>query len=153
MAYGDSGQAKVRVFSNPDITFCGGFACGVPNQADNARSLRQTIPIIAAFRAAVAVPGQPPVGTRVALGMDANGDGKSDLIWYHYGAQQIAYWFMNGVNISQRGDLFSGGDYRVISTGDYNGDSRDDLLWPGCHGRRYGYVVFYRNGIHQPSDG
>jgi peptidyl-Asp metalloendopeptidase len=44
-------QTAYRVFSNPRITICGGFPCGVENQADNARSLGQTIPIIAGFRA------------------------------------------------------------------------------------------------------
>jgi peptidyl-Asp metalloendopeptidase len=56
MAYGEKRDAApyqkaYRVFSNPRITFCGGFACGLENQADNARSLGQTIPIIAGFRA------------------------------------------------------------------------------------------------------
>ena len=50
MAYGDNGQAAYRVFSNPQITVCGGHACGVTDQADNARSLRQTFPIVASFR-------------------------------------------------------------------------------------------------------
>lgn len=54
MAYGDTGQTAWRVFSNPQITYCGGRACGIANQADNARSLRQTAPLIAAFRADVA---------------------------------------------------------------------------------------------------
>lgn len=44
-------QTAYRVFSNPRVTICGGFPCGVENQADNARSLVQTIPIIAGFRA------------------------------------------------------------------------------------------------------
>lgn len=51
MAYGDEGQTPYRVFSNPQTTYCGGRACGVANQADNARSLRQTAPLIAGFRA------------------------------------------------------------------------------------------------------
>lgn len=53
MAYGDSGQSGYRVFSNPAITSCGGFACGFADSADNARSLRQTMPIAATFRAKV----------------------------------------------------------------------------------------------------
>ena len=53
MAYGDDGQIAYRVFSNPDITYCGGRACGIPNQADNARSLRGTAPLIATVQPAV----------------------------------------------------------------------------------------------------
>lgn len=55
MAYGDSGQTRYRVFSNPAITYCGGFACGIAGQADNSSSLRLTMPIIATFRATVVV--------------------------------------------------------------------------------------------------
>ena len=53
MAYGDDNQTLHRVFSNPLITICGGLACGVANQADNARSLNQTVPVVATFRATV----------------------------------------------------------------------------------------------------
>ncbi|RZA34149.1 MAG: hypothetical protein EOP92_17190 [Lysobacteraceae bacterium] len=61
MAYGDDNQTLYRVFSSPEITTCGGIACGIANQADNARSLRQTTPIIAQFRATVvAVPAARP---------------------------------------------------------------------------------------------
>lgn len=50
MSYGDAGQTAWRIFSNPQSTFCGGRACGIADKADNARSLRQTAPLIAAFR-------------------------------------------------------------------------------------------------------
>lgn len=61
MAYGDSGQTSYRTFSNPRTTFCGGFACGQADIADNARSLGQTMPIVATFRATKApqMPGSP----------------------------------------------------------------------------------------------
>lgn len=55
MAYGESRPNRYRVFSSPDITACGGYACGIANQADNARSLRQTMPVVANFRATVVV--------------------------------------------------------------------------------------------------
>lgn len=60
MAYGDSGQTGYRVFSNPQITFCGTNPCGIADQADNARSLTQTIPIIAQFRASTGTFGDVP---------------------------------------------------------------------------------------------
>jgi hypothetical protein len=44
----------VGVFSTPDATvsrlFCKGYACGVANQADNARSLNLTVPTVSAFQ-------------------------------------------------------------------------------------------------------
>jgi len=60
MSYRDSGQAGYRIFSNPRSNFCGGTPCGVDNVADNARSLAQTMPVVAAFRATV-VPAEPEV--------------------------------------------------------------------------------------------
>jgi len=56
MAYGDTGQIAHRIFSTPLKSTCGGsgnLACGVANSEDNARSLNQTIPVVAAFRATV----------------------------------------------------------------------------------------------------
>lgn len=46
-----AGQTKYRVFSNPLITSCGGAPCGSVDQADNARSMGQTMPVVATFRA------------------------------------------------------------------------------------------------------
>jgi len=40
-----AGQTGYAVFSNPNITSCGGFACGVADHEDNARALRLTMPI------------------------------------------------------------------------------------------------------------
>ena len=48
MAYGDDGQTSYRVFSNPRINYCGGAACGTAD-ADNAQSLNNTMPVVAAF--------------------------------------------------------------------------------------------------------
>lgn len=132
MAYGDSGQTAYRVFSNPRVSTCGGRACGVENQADNARTLDQTMPIAATFRATVVSPAVPSVS--VVQSIDYNGDGKSDITWYNSDVQQISYWLMNGAVVAGRGDLFSGGQFRVITTGDFNGDGRGDFLWRGPGG-------------------
>lgn len=48
MAYGDDGQTGIRVYSNPRISAPCGQACGTAN-ADNAKSLGQTAPVIAQF--------------------------------------------------------------------------------------------------------
>jgi hypothetical protein len=49
-------QVAYRVFANPNITLCGGAPCGVAGQSDNALSMSQTMPVVAAFRS-------PPVLT------------------------------------------------------------------------------------------
>ncbi len=56
MAYGDNNQNFYRTFSNPLVLKCGpagNLSCGVADQTDNARSLNQTIPVVATFRATV----------------------------------------------------------------------------------------------------
>jgi hypothetical protein len=51
MAVPALGQTSYRVFSNPQITACGGFACGVAQVADNARTLNLTMQQVQDFRA------------------------------------------------------------------------------------------------------
>lgn len=64
MTYNNSDQVAYRTFSTPRTLFCGGRPCGVEDQSDNARTLQQTMPIIAAFRSTVvaddALPQAPP---------------------------------------------------------------------------------------------
>ena len=124
MAYGDNNQTLYRVFSNPLITTCGGLACGVANQVDNARSLNQTIPVVATFRANV-VPF-PNGGAN-----DINADGRSDL-FLRYGTSGgfAGYWIMNGASIvSASSALAAPANHEVAAKGDFNGDSRLDVLW------------------------
>ncbi|MFZ5657617.1 MAG: FG-GAP-like repeat-containing protein [Pseudomonadota bacterium] len=127
MAYGDSGQTRYRTFSNPRTTFCGGLACGVDNQADNARTLTQTIPIVSTFRAAVQ-PAEPPTPPATAKAVnDVDADGKSDLLWYSGAA--IAWWRMNGASVSGSGGQGVPAGYSVLATGDLDGDRRADIVW------------------------
>ncbi|MGN7918322.1 reprolysin-like metallopeptidase [Lysobacter sp. 22409] len=125
MAYGDAGQTSYRVFSNPRITSCGGFACGVGGQADTAQTLNQTMPIIATFRA-TAVP------QRVVRG-DVNGDGWADLLWRNASAHQFAHWLAGSSDALQGFASAAGFDmvstYDVGAVGDFNGDGRGDVLW------------------------
>jgi hypothetical protein len=116
MAYGDSGQFLAWTFSNPDATFCGG-PCGVANQADNARGLRQTIPIISRFR------------TR-EIRNDVDGDSKTDILFHDRPGGYLNYYLMDGSTINGLegiGGLAAG--YVVGATGDVNADRRVDLIW------------------------
>lgn len=123
MAYGDSNQNFYRTFSNPLVLKCGpsaNLACGVTDQTDNARSLNQTIPIVATFRAMVV----PYVWN---LKNDYNGDGKSDIFWRHSQTSQNSIW-LAGVPTGARASTAAAG-WNVVGNGDFNGDGTADLFW------------------------
>ena len=121
MAYGDTGQTAYRVFSNPQVSTCGGRACGVANMADNARSLRQTIPLIAAFR--------ETVGAQGALRDDFNGDGRSDILWRHAGNGRNALWLAGNSATQQTVASVLDNAWRIVGSGDFNSDGRADIVW------------------------
>ena len=120
MSYGDAGQTAWRVFSNPQITYCGGRACGIANQADNARSLRLTTPLIAAFRASIG-------GGRVRA--DFNGDGVSDLLWRNTSDGRNTIW-RSGNSATQQSILsVPTNGWQVVGEGDFDGDGTSDVVW------------------------
>ena len=122
MAYGDSGQTGYRIFSNPDSTFCGGRACGVVNQADNARTLRNTTPIIASFRATV-VHDEPTVPA------DYDGDGVSDVLWRNDSHGRNTIWLAADSGNQQSVTAVTNLAWHVVGSGDFDGDGRADILW------------------------
>lgn len=120
MAYGDTGQTAYRIFSNPQSTYCGGHACGVANEADNARSLRQTAPLIAAFRASV---------SNGNARSDFNGDGVSDLLWRKSSNGSNSIW-LGGNSATQQSILpVTDRAWRVVGAGDFDGDGVTDIVW------------------------
>lgn len=128
MAYGDNGQHIYRIFSDPRSTFCGGNACGT-SQADNAQTLTNTIPTIASFRATV-VTTPPPTSPRLVLKeLDANGDGRSDLLLRSNASEWTATWFMAGTSRIGSNGFHLSSAYVLAATGDLNGDRRTDLIW------------------------
>lgn len=130
MAYGDSGQTDYRVFSNPRIDFCGGRACGT-SQADVARSLGDTSPIIALFRASI---GTDPGTARARL--DFDGDGHADLLWRNRLSGGNTMWPGANSAANERLATVANLSWFVAGTGDFNGDSRSDVLWRELDGGR-----------------
>jgi hypothetical protein len=124
MAYGDDNQNFYRTFSSPLVLKCGSMgnlACGTAD-TDNARSLNQTIPVVATFRSTVV----PFASSTVS---DINGDGRSDLFWHSIVAQSTQAWLMNGASYSYNPVNNVGSSYRIGGMGDVNGDGRADIIW------------------------
>jgi hypothetical protein len=129
MAYGNAGQQIYRIFSDPRSTFCGGAACG-SSQADNARTLSQTVPTIAAFRATT-------VPTAGKVRVDVNGDGKSDLLWSQPSASRFAQWLMNGSTIVSSQGFPISSTLKAIGSGDLDGNGHADVVWSDSSGAVY----------------
>lgn len=113
------GQTALRIYSNPDIATCGGsFACGVADVADNARTLRQTMPMVANFR----VERLP-----TTVHNDVDGDGRSDVLLHRAGS--FAYWIMDGATIRRSRSFSVANDWRVVATGDLDANGKLDIVW------------------------
>jgi len=77
---------------------------------------------------------------------DFNGDARTDLLWQH-DQGWVAIWFMDGerqiagtlVTQSPLSDL----GWRIVATGDVDGDGMADILWQHTNGR---VAVWYMNG-------
>ena len=64
---------------------------------------------------------------------DFNSDSKPDLVWQNQSNGQIGVWFMNGINlisaINFSPDQVSDTTWKIVGTGDFNSDSKPDLIW------------------------
>ena len=119
MAY-DDGQYPVLVFSNPRINICGGYPCGVAEQADNARSIGQTVSTVAGFAPSIAA-----VRTR----SDFDGDRDSDLVWHNNSSGANTIWRSANSSTTRAVTSVPNTAWRIAGSGDFNGDGTSDLIW------------------------
>lgn len=120
MAY-PSGDAQVEApyFANPAVNWQG-RPTGTATE-DNVRSMNQTMPIIAQFRATVV-----PLGN---VRGDFDGDGKSDVLFRHTGSGQNVIWKSANGATQQAMTAVPNLSWKVAGTGDFNGDGKADVLW------------------------
>ena len=140
-AYGDEagGDTPYRVFSNPNVTICGGRACGVANSEDNARTLNQTIPVVAAFRATV-VPFEGALNLKVIAKL---GSSATTEVHDLNGSTQYSSYLSNRTTALYR----SGSDNAwVFQFGDFNKDSTLDLYAISKNGASGRTEVHVMNG-------
>jgi len=121
MAYpsGDS-QVEIANFANPQVNVVG-RPTGVANQSDNVRSMNQTMPIIATFRATVV----PLFDVRG----DIDGDGKADIIFRHVGNGKNVIW--KSANRATQEAMATTTDqaWTIAGIGDLDGDGKADVVW------------------------
>ena len=123
MAYGDTGQTAHRIFSTPLKSTCGSagnLACGVANSEDNARSLNQTIPVVAGFRATV-VPFEGAVELYAISKVGASG--RTEMFQF---SQASTYQTIEKAISTNLGQTGSDNSWKFL-LGDYNKDGRLDL--------------------------
>ena len=63
------------------------------------------------------------------VALDANGDGRGDVLWYRPGAGADYLWLGTGAGSFTTSGLSISGSYDDVLAGDVDGDGDDDLLW------------------------
>jgi hypothetical protein len=143
----DSSQRSVRYFANPNVTEAlTGRPTGVANASDNARSMLQTMPLIAQFRATVPTDEAFNLVFCDAGRFDFNGDTVSDLLWRNRSDGSNSIW--NSAMSGQKRAISAVPSqlWQVAAVGDFTGDGASDVIWRHSTG---GWNVIWPSGNSQ----
>jgi len=74
---------------------------------------------------------EPDSHWRIVATGDINGDGKSDLIWWHQVTGQVYAMLVNGTAVAGGGTIFSEPNttWKIVAAADFNGNGKVELLW------------------------
>ncbi len=123
MSAADSTDERIPVFSTPLVRLCQGQPCGVANQADNARALKQYGYWVAGFRY-----------TRTAP-YGVNQDNTSDVLWFSASQNRLVTWPIVGASRESAASYTAPAGMSPLATGDFNDDGYEDIVW-GSAGRK-----------------
>jgi hypothetical protein len=90
-----------------------------------------------------------PAGAGIDSGTDFNGDLHPDLLWQNDATRQATVWYMTGAagNLLQSWSWISSVNlpgWRLVGTGDFNGDGKNDVVWVNDTTRQV--TVWYMGG-------
>lgn len=119
------------------------------NFADAARSGKGSIAGQTFTVSQQGAPGTAARRLRENARADFNGDGASDLLWREATRGYMAAWTLRGDLASKTavsfGLVVDDQDWRIVGTGDFNGDGKPDLVW---HHRTTGRIyLWYMDGV------
>ena len=118
-----------------------GTYTGTLTVASTSKHLQMALPIAVTMRVAPATrePG------------DFDGDGAFDILWQHDTQGWLAIWRMQGAALQSGGaltpDRVTDTNWKIVGTGDFNGDRHPDLLWQ--HQTQGWLAVWTMNGTTQ----
>ena len=99
------------------------------------------------------VQASTPFGVTALPHGDFNGDSISDILWQNSNGQ-AASWELNGTSLIAGGSAVVGPNpgpsWTEIGTGDFNADSRSDILWQNASGQA---AIWEMNGTSQIAGG
>jgi hypothetical protein len=108
--------------------------------------------ILVSGDSAAVSPNPGPGWTAVATG-DFNNDGHADILWQNADGQ-AAIWEMDGTVPIPGGSQLVGADpgpsWKVVGTGDFNGDGYSDILWQNTDGQA---AIWEMDGTNQIAGG